>query len=218
MITATMRRDGSSKFGANHKWGWFPSVSAAWGISQEAFMQDISWLNDLKLRAGYGVTGNQDGLKPYKSLELYQPYGTYYNGGGTSTSFRITQNPNPDLKWESTAMFNIGVDFQLFNGRLGGTVEYYSKKTSDMLYDYAVPTPTYVYKKIAANVGDMSNKGIEVMLNLDVIRNKSFNWNTSINLSHNKNEITKLSNDLFSTSRVYVGDPWIRGVYYGRCQ
>ena len=211
MITATMRRDGSSKFGANHKWGWFPSVSAAWGISQEAFMQDISWLNDLKLRAGYGVTGNQDGLKPYKSLELYQPYGTYYNGGGTSTSFRITQNPNPDLKWESTAMFNIGVDFQLFNGRLGGTVEYYSKKTSDMLYDYAVPTPTNVYKKIAANVGDMSNKGIEVMLNLDVIRNKSFNWNTSINLSHNKNEITKLSNDLFSTSRVYVGDPWIRG-------
>ena len=96
LLTATIRRDGSSKFGANHKWGWFPSVSAAWGISQEAFMQDISWLNDLKLRAGYGVTGNQDGLKPYKSLELYQPYGTYYNGGGTSTSFRITQNPNPD--------------------------------------------------------------------------------------------------------------------------
>ena len=211
MITATVRRDGSSKFGANHKWGWFPSVSAAWGISEEAFMKDISWLSDLKLRVGYGVTGNQDGLKPYKSLELYQPYGTYYNGGGTSTSFRITQNPNPDLKWESTAMFNVGVDFQLFNGRLGGTIEYYNKKTSDMLYDYAVPTPTYVYNKIAANVGDMSNKGIEVMLNLDVIRNKTFSWNTSINLSHNKNKITKLSNDLFSTSRVYVGDPWIRG-------
>ncbi|MDB9150886.1 SusC/RagA family TonB-linked outer membrane protein [Parabacteroides distasonis] len=211
MVTATIRRDGSSKFGANHKWGWFPSVSAAWGISQEAFMQDVDWLSDLKLRVGYGVTGNQDGLKPYKSLELYQPYGTYYENGATSTSFRITQNPNPDLKWESTAMFNIGLDFQLFNGRLGGTVEYYNKKTTDMLYDYAVPTPTYVYKKIAANVGDMSNKGIEVMLNLDVIRNKTFNWNTSINLSRNKNEITKLSNDLYSTSRVYVGDPWIRG-------
>ena len=211
MITATVRRDGSSKFGANHKWGWFPSVSAAWGISEEAFMKDISWLSDLKLRVGYGVTGNQDGLKPYKSLELYQPYGTYYNSVGTCTSFRITQNPNPDLKWESTAMFNVGVDFQLFNGRLGGTIEYYNKKPSDMLYDYAVPTPTYVYNKIAANVGDMSNKGIEVMLNLDVIRNKTFSWNTSINLSHNKNKITKLSNDLFSTSRVYVGDPWIRG-------
>ena len=196
MITATVRRDGSSKFGANHKWGWFPSVSAAWGISQEAFMENTQdWLSDLKLRVGYGVTGNQDGLQPYKSLELYQAYGTYYDNGGASTAFRITQNANPDLKWESTAMFNVGIDFQLFKGRLGGTIEYYNKKTSDMLYNYSVPTPTYVYGTIAANVGDMSNKGIEVQLNLDVIRNKTFNWNTSINLSHNKNEITKLNND-----------------------
>ena len=211
MITATVRRDGSSKFGANHKWGWFPSVSAAWGLSQEAFMEDVDWLSDLKLRVGYGVTGNQDGLRPYKSLELYQAYGTYYDNGGSSTAFRVSQNANPELKWEETAMFNVGVDFQLFNGRLGGTIEYYDKKTSDMLYDYRVPTPIYVYDKIAANVGDMSNKGIEVMLNLDVIRNKTFNWNTSVNLAHNKNKITKLSNDLYSTSRVYVGDPWIRG-------
>ena len=211
MITATVRRDGSSKFGANHKWGWFPSVSAAWGLSQEGFMKDIKWISDLKLRAGWGVTGNQDGLMPYKSLELYQAYGTYYDNGGSSTAFTITQNANPDLKWEETAMFNIGIDFSLFNGRLGGTIEYYDKKTSDMLYNYSVPTPTYVYDKIAANVGDMSNKGIEVMLNLDVIRNKKFSWNTSINLAHNKNKITKLSNDLYSTDRVYVGDPWIRG-------
>ena len=211
MITATVRRDGSSKFGANHKWGWFPSVSAAWGLSQEGFMKDIKWISDLKLRAGWGVTGNQDGLMPYKSLELYQAYGTYYENGGSSTAFRITQNANPDLKWEETAMFDIGIDFSLFNGRLGGTIEYYDKKTSDMLYNYSVPTPTYVYDKIAANVGDMSNKGIEVMLNLDVIRNKKFSWNTSINLAHNKNKITKLSNDLYSTDRVYVGDPWIRG-------
>ena len=211
MITATVRRDGSSKFGANHKWGWFPSVSAAWGLSQEGFMKDIKWISDLKLRAGWGVTGNQDGLMPYKSLELYQAYGTYYDNGGSSTAFRITQNANPDLKWEETAMFNIGIDFSLFNGRMGGTIEYYDKKTSDMLYNYSVPTPTYVYDKIAANVGDMSNKGIEVMLNLDVIRNKKFSWNTSINLAHNKNKITKLSNDLYSTDRVYVGDPWIRG-------
>ncbi|MGM9760061.1 MAG: SusC/RagA family TonB-linked outer membrane protein [Parabacteroides sp.] len=211
MITATVRRDGSSKFGANHKWGWFPSVSAAWGISQEGFMKDVNWISDLKLRAGWGVTGNQDGLMPYKSLELYQAYGTYYDNGGSSTAFRITQNANPDLKWEETAMFNVGIDFSLFNGRLGGTVEYYSKKTSDMLYNYSVPTPTYVYDKIAANVGDMSNKGIEVMVNLDIIRNKKFSWNTAINLAHNANKITKLSNDLYSTDRVYVGDPWIRG-------
>ena len=211
MITATVRRDGSSKFGANNKWGTFPSVSAAWGISEEAFMQDVNWLTDLKLRAGYGITGNQDGLQPYKSIELYEAKGTYYNDGSQLTAFRVSQNANPDLKWESTAMFNVGIDFQLFNGRLGGTIEYYDKKTSDMLYRYKVPTPTYVYSTIQANVGDMSNKGIEVMLNLDVIRNKTFNWNTSINLSHNKNKITKLSNDLYSTSRIYTGDPWIRG-------
>ena len=81
------------------------------------------WLSDLKLRVGYDVTGNQDGLQPYKSLELYQAYGTYYDNGGASTAFRITQNANPDLKWESTAMFNVGIDFQLFKGRLGGTIE-----------------------------------------------------------------------------------------------
>lgn len=211
MITATVRRDGSSKFGANHKWGTFPSVSAAWGISDEAFMQDVKWVSDLKLRAGYGVTGNQDGLMPYKSLDLYSSAGTYYNDGSLMTAFKLSQNANPNLKWEQTAMLNVGVDFQLFNGRFGGTIEWYNKKTSDMLYTYQVSTPSYVYNKIQANVGDMSNKGIEVMLNLDVIRNKTFTWNTSVNLSHNKNEITKLSNDLYSTGRIYVGDPWIRG-------
>ena len=211
MITATVRRDGSSKFGANHKWGTFPSVSAAWGISQESFMEDVKWVNDLKLRAGYGITGNQDGLQPYKSLELYQASGTYYSNGSQLTAFKVSQNANPDLKWEQTAMLNIGLDFTLFDNRLNGTVEWYNKKTSDMLYTYKVPTPTYVYDQIAANVGDMSNKGVEILLNLDVIRNKNFTWNTSINLAHNKNKITRLSNDLYSTDRVYVGDPWIRG-------
>lgn len=211
MITATVRRDGSSKFGANHKWGTFPSVSAAWGISEEAFMQDVKWVSDLKLRAGYGVTGNQDGLMPYKSLDLYSSAGTYYSDGSLLTAFKLSQNANPDLKWEQTAMLNVGLDFQLFNGRFGGTIEWYNKKTSDMLYTYQVSTPSFVYNKIQANVGDMSNKGIEIMLNLDVIRNKTFTWNTSVNLSHNKNEITKLSNDLYSTGKIYVGNPWIRG-------
>lgn len=211
MVTATVRRDGSSKFGANNKWGTFPSVSAAWGISQESFMEDAKWINDLKLRAGYGVTGNQDGLQPYKSLELYQASGTYYSNGSQLIAFKVAQNANPNLKWEQTSMLNVGLDFTLFNSRLNGTIEWYNKKTSDMLYTYKVPTPTYVYDKIAANVGDMSNKGIEILLNLDVIRNKNFTWNTSINLAHNKNKITKLSNDLYSTDRVYVGDPWIRG-------
>ena len=211
MVTATLRRDGSSKFGADHKWGIFPSASAAWGISQEAFMEDVKWVSDLKLRAGWGVTGNQDGLTPYKSLELYQASGTYFNNGAFLTAFAVSQNANPDLKWEETSMFNVGLDFQLFKGRLNGTIEWYSKQTKDMLYNYSVPTPTYVYGTIAANVGDMSNKGIEVAFNFDAIRTKNFRWTTALNLSHNKNKITKLSNDLYSTDRVYVGDPWIRG-------
>ena len=211
MVTATVRRDGSSKFGADHKWGIFPSVSVAWGISQEAFMESVDWVSDLKLRAGWGVTGNQDGLTPYKSLELYQSSGTYYNNGAFLTAFAVSQNANPDLKWEETSMFNVGLDFQLFKGRLNGTIEYYSKQTKDMLYNYSVPTPTYVYGTIAANVGDMSNKGIELALSLDAVRTKIFRWTTSLNLAHNKNKITKLSNELYSTDRVYVGDPWIRG-------
>jgi iron complex outermembrane receptor protein len=211
MVTATIRRDGSSKFGANHKWGWFPSASAAWGISQEAFMEDVKWVSDLKLRAGWGVTGNQDGLSPYKTLELYGSSGQYYDNGKWLTAYKINQNANPDLKWEETSMLNIGLDFQLFKGRLGGTIEWYSKQTTDMLYTYNVPSPPYLYRSMMANVGDMSNKGIEVLLNFDAIKTKNFSWNTTLNLAHNKNEVTRLSNDQFTTDRIYAGDAWVRG-------
>jgi iron complex outermembrane receptor protein len=211
MLTATVRRDGSSKFGTNHKWGTFPSVSAAWGLSQEDFLKETNWISDLKLRAGYGVTGNQDGLQPYKTLELYEAYGTYFDNGGQSIAYRVAQNANPNLKWEETAMLNVGIDFSLFKGRLGGTIEWYDKRTSDMIYRYTVPTPTFVYDRIYANVGDMLNTGVELLLNIDVVRTKAFNYNTSINLAHNRNEILRLSNDIYSTSRIYTGDPWIRG-------
>lgn len=211
MATATVRRDGSSKFGSNNKWGTFPSASVAWGISQEAFMRDVKWVNDLKLRAGYGITGNQDGLDPYKTMELYGTSGQYYDNGNWLTAYKINQNANPDLKWEQTAMLNVGVDFSLFSGRFGGTVEWYDKRTSDMLYKYKVPTPPYLYGEMMANVGDMKNTGVEVMLNFDAIRTKNFSWNTTLNLAHNKNEVTKLSSDKFSTTRIYAGDAWIRG-------
>lgn len=174
-------------------------------------MQDVSWVNDLKLRAGYGVTGNQDGLQPYKSLQLYGSEGTYFDDGEWLAAYKISQNANPDLKWESTVMLNIGVDFSFFNNRFGGTIEWYDKRTSDMLYTYRVPTPPYVYEKMQANVGDMKNTGIEVLLNVDAIRTKDFNWNISLNLAHNKNEVTRLSSDIYTTSRIYTGDPWIRG-------
>ena len=211
MATVTVRRDGSSKFGDNHKWGTFPSASLAWGISQENFMKDVSWVNDLKLRAGYGVTGNQDGLSPYKTLELYGASNKYYDSGNWYTSYKINQNANPDLKWEQTAMLNVGLDFSLFNGRLGGTIEWYDKRTSDMLYTYPVPTPPYLYGSMMANVGDMKNTGVELSINYDAIRGKEFTWSTALNLSHNKNEVTSLSNDQFDMERIYAGDAWIRG-------
>ena len=211
MVTATLRRDGSSKFGKNNKWGTFPSIAAAWGISQEDFLQGVSWVDDLKLRAGWGVTGNQSGFGPYRSLERYGTNNTYYDEGTWKTAYRINANANPDLKWESTAMINIGLDFGLFNGRLNGMVEWYSKKTSDMLYDYPVSTPPFMYDRMFTNVGDMTNKGIELSLNYNVVRTRDFNWTTVLTADHNKNEITRMSNEVYTTGRVYTGDSWVRG-------
>lgn len=211
MITATLRRDGSSKFGENHKWGTFPSVSAAWGISQEAFLKSVKWINDLKLRVGYGVTGNQDGLDPYKTLQLYGTSGTYYDNGAWLTAYKISQNANPDLKWEETGMFNVGVDFNLFSERVSGTLEWYDKRTKDMLYTYRVPTPPYLHPDMMANVGDMKNTGVELALTFNAVRTRSFNWNTSVTLAHNKNEVTRLSDNVYTTSRIMVGDAWVRG-------
>ena len=211
MVTATLRRDGSSKFGANHKWGTFPSVSAAWGISQESFMENVKWVDDLKLRVGYGITGNQAGLDPYRTLQLYGTSGTYYDNGAWLTAYQISQNANPDLKWEETAMFNVGLDFYLFNERVNGTLEWYDKRTSDMLYTYRVPTPPYLYPDMMANVGDMRNTGIELAISFDAVQTRDFHWNTSLTLAHNKNEVTRLSNDIYTTSRIMVGDAWVRG-------
>jgi TonB-linked outer membrane protein, SusC/RagA family/TonB-dependent outer membrane receptor, SusC/RagA subfamily, signature region len=211
MITATLRRDGSSKFGANHKWGTFPSVSAAWGVSRESFMQNVNWVNDLKIRVGYGITGNQSGLDPYKTLQLYGTSGTYYDNGSWLTAYKINQNANPNLKWEETAMFNIGLDFFIFNERVSGTIEWYDKRTKDMLYTYRVPTPPFLHENMMANVGDMKNTGVELALNIDAVRTQNFNWNTSLTLAHNKNKITSLSDDVYTTSRILVGDAWVRG-------
>ena len=211
MLTATVRRDGSSKFGTNNKWGTFPSVSVGWNVTQESFMEKVNWLNDLKLSVGYGITGNQTGLDPYKTLELYGTDGVYYDTGSWLPSYKISQNANPDLKWEQTAMLNIGLDFSVLDSRLGGRIEWYNKKTSDMLYTYPVPTPPYLYSEIMANVGDMRNTGIELSLNAAAIRTKDFDWNISLNLAHNENEVTRLSNDVFTMDKILLGDVFIRG-------
>lgn len=215
IFTAILRQDGSSKFGKNNKWGTFPSVSAAWRISSEPFMKGIDFISDLKLRASYGVTGNQDGIEPYKSLALYgKSDNKYYDNGQYYTAYQYSQNPNPNLKWEQTAMTNLGIDFDLFKGKINGSVEYYDKETSNLLYTYDVPVPPYLYGQILANVGSMSNKGFEMVLSSDIIRLNNFQWNLTVNFAHNENKITKLSNEEFSTSSIYVGDAFIRGGSY----
>lgn len=211
ILTLSVRQDGSSKFGANHKWATFPSVSAAWRINEESFMKGATYIDDLKLRVGYGVSGNQDGIDPYRSLQLYGAAGQYYDNGKWYRAYQISQNANPNLKWEETAMFNVGIDFSFWNSRLSGTIEYYDKQTNDLLYTYAVPVPPYLHSTMLANVGSMSNKGIEFLLSGDIIRNNNLRWSSSINLAHNKNLITRLSNDEFVTSRILTGSAWIRG-------
>jgi len=212
ILSATVRRDGSSKFGANNKWGTFPSVSAAWRIIDESFMVGAkNFMDELKLRVGYGVSGNQSGLSPYQSMQLFGSSGLYWDNGAWHTAYAVSQNANPNLKWETTSMFNVGVDFSFLNARLSGTIEYYDKLTKDLLYSYPVPVPPYMYSSMVANVGSMMNRGVELMLTGDVIRKKDFRWTLSFNAAHNHNEIVSLSNEEFTTSEIKTGNAWVRG-------
>lgn len=216
LLQATVRRDGSSAFGINNRWGTFPSVSAAWRITEEEFMKDQNVFDDLKLRVGYGVSGNSLGFDAFYSRPVYGSTGwfTYVDANGTESQYRVlgaTRNSNPDLKWESTGMFNIGLDFGFFNNRLTGTIEYYSKKTSDLIYDYEVSTNRYPYNRMTANVGDISNKGIEITINAIPVQTRNFTWSTSLNLSHNKNVVEKLSNETYSVPYIPQGNPDVGG-------
>ena len=208
MITATVRRDGSSRFGADHKWGTFPSVSLAWRLGNEKFMESTrSWLDNLKLRVGYGVTGNQNGVEPYKSLSVLSSAGAAYYDASTGTwknSYVQAQNANPNLKWESTAQWNVGVDFGFLN-RINGTLEFYHKKTSDLLWTYPVPQPPYLVGTMLANVGDMVNKGVELTLGANIVRSKDFNLSANASIAYNKQEITKLSNDTYQAVGLQAG-------------
>ncbi len=208
MATFTIRHDGSSVFGADHKWGNFPSASLAWRISDEPFMKATqSWLDNLKLRLGYGVTGNQSGVAAYKSLPILSATGAAYYDPTSDTwknSYTQTQNVNPDLKWESTAQWNLGIDFSILN-RINGTVELYHKKTSDLLWTYPVPQPPYIVGTMLANVGDMVNKGVELTLGANIIRSKDFTFDANMSLSYNSQKITKLSNSTYEAVGLQAG-------------
>ena len=212
MLQATIRRDGSSVFGKNNRWGTFPSVSAAWNITEEKFMQNQHIFDNLKLRAGYGISGNAMGFDVYSSYNTYGASGTFVYDGKTYRTYGATKNANPDLKWESTGMLNIGLDFAFLKGRLNGTVEVYHKKTKDLIWSYPVSTTQYIYGWMDANVGEMTNKGIEFTLNAVPIRTKNFMWSTTLNLSHNKNTVDKMQNETFHTTNLTQGDPMVAGV------
>lgn len=211
-VTATLRRDGSSKFGNDNKWGIFPSASAAWTVSNESFLIESAVVNDLKFRVGYGVVGNQDGINPYNSISLYGRGDEFFDNGVWRNTYTSKQNANPFLKWEETASLNFGLDFGVLENRISGSVDYYIKKTSDMLFTYNVPVPPNLFSTMLANVGDMSNKGIEIQVNTVNIQLKSWRWTSSLNFARNKNKIERLSNDLYSTESIRTGNINIRGL------
>lgn len=196
LLTVSVRRDGSSVFGSDHKWGTFPSASAAWRISDEPFMGDQNVISDLKIRVGYGVTGNQQGLFPQNSLQLVGASGTVFFNGELITNFAVTQNANRDLRWETRKQTNVGLDFGFFENRLFGTFDVYSATTENLLFNYTVPQPPYPYPTIFANVGRLKNEGIELSLDYALISSSDLTVSIAGNVSLMRNEVLELSGSL----------------------
>lgn len=199
MLAASVRQEGSSKFGTNNKWGTFPSISGAWNIKGENFLTDVDILTQLKIRAGYGVTGTEPS-DPYMSLNTlsFDSY-VYYNGTWIKTN-RPATNPNPDLRWERKKEINVGLDFGFMNDRITGSVDYYNRTTKDLLWKYNVPSPPYLYSSMIANAGSMRNQGLEASITVIPVQTKNLQWISSVNYSTNKNELLSLSNNKFISS------------------
>lgn len=200
LVTGTVRRDGSSRFGPENKWGYFPSGSVAWRISQEKFFK-VKPISDLKVRVSYGVTGNQE-IGNLNSVTTLGASSTGYVVGGNRVTIVLPQQyANPNIKWEQTAQFDAGLDFGLFDGRIHGSFDFYNKKTSDLLLAVRVPSPTVVNTQIV-NVGSVQNRGIELELNAEIIQGEKFNWSTSFNFSKNANKVLSLSNDEYKGDNI----------------
>lgn len=193
MLQGSVRHDGSSVFGKNNQWGYFPSLGLAWRMKEESFLKEVGFVSDLKLRASYGETGNALGFGAYSAQQIYSSAGTYYNNGVFATAMRITQGANPDLKWEKTATKNIGLDFALLNNKISGSVEVYEKVTTGMIFKYAVSQAIVPGGSVWGNGGKIRNRGIEVSLAATPVRTAAFTWNTTVNLAANQNRIINMS-------------------------
>ena len=195
--SASMRREGSTKFGANKKWGSFPSASLAWEIINTPFAQGLQQtFQSLKPRVSYGVTGRSD-FNAYQSIATYSTRGAYLIDNQWINGYAPSLNANPDLAWEKSTAFNVGLDFVALNSRLRGSVEYFDRRSQDLLYNYTAPQPPFIYNTILVNVGTTKNTGIEVSLDYDVIAKKNLKWTTGINWSMGDTKLTKLSSDAY---------------------
>jgi TonB-dependent starch-binding outer membrane protein SusC len=195
LLTASLRRDGASVFGVNNKWGNFPSASVAWQLDQESFLANQNVVSGLKLRVGYGVTGNQ-GLSPYNTISLVGSTGVTYFGGQLVNNYAITQNANADLKWETKKQTNVGIDFAFLKNRLRGTFDIFTAKTDNLLFDYTVPQPPFPFSTIRANVGSIRNEGIEATLSYDLINTDNTTLTLNGNATFLRNEVLNLSGSI----------------------
>ena len=199
--TVTIRRDGSSKFGTNNKWGTFPSGSLAWAAKNESFLKDVFWLDQLKLRVGYGLTGNTEGFDSYWSMPVIKPSGmqpSMDDGVSPTVVYQTSRDANPYLKWETMQEINLGLDWGVWNSRIQGSVELYSRRTVDLIYNYSLPQPPSKTGNVMANAGIMTNKGIEANISYQVADLKNFNFKTSLTFSHNINNVEKLSDGIYA--------------------
>ena len=185
MLTFSLRHEGSSRFGKNHKWGNFPAFSLGWRISDEKFMDSISWIDDLKIRYDYGLTGNQE-IGNYKSLATYKAFGWYQYNGNSFHVWGPSKNVNSELRWEQGRNQNIGLDFSLFKNKISGSLNYYIRKQEDLLGSYNVPTPPNLYSTIYANVGTLRNTGFEFDITANLIKMKDFTWNMTVCMGRDK--------------------------------
>ncbi|HLN72718.1 MAG TPA: TonB-dependent receptor, partial [Prolixibacteraceae bacterium] len=191
----TLRDDGSSRFGSNNRWVLFPSAALAWKIKEEGFLKDSKAIDDLKLRVGYGVTGNQEigNFKPNQTYSINSNAGTYF-GTTFYAPYNITGIANPNLKWEETSQFNVGIDFACYNSKLRGSVDFYSKKTTNLLLSIDAIQPA-VSSTYLGNIGSMTNKGVELNLDAEIVSETDLGWSANFNIAYNKNEITELYNN-----------------------
>lgn len=211
LFTASLRHEGSSKFGKNHKWGNFPAVSAGWRISQENFMKDITWIDDLKIRGDYGVTGNQD-FGSYNSISTMSGFGDYYYNGKYFQVWGPGNNVNPDLKWEKGKNWNVGLDFSVLNNRIYGSLNYFNRRQQDLLGNYTVPVPPNIHNETFVNVGTMKNSGFEFDINFNVVDTKDFSYSFGVIGSTMSNKFVDFSNSEYVgrdyDNRVSTQDPY----------